>query len=106
MPSRPARFPAPTIAALLAALAAGGCQDALRRDADAELQRSLDATLAREASEATLAAPRTEVVAERSSVFESLKGRREALDALGPQATDAGIGLDVGPDLDGKAPRE
>jgi outer membrane protein TolC len=106
MPSRPARFPALTIAAALAVLAAAGCQDALRRDADAELQRSLDATLAREASEATLAAPRTEVVAERSSVFESLKGRREALDALGPQATDAGIGLEVGPDLDGKAPRE
>ena len=111
---RPAHPRVPSISAVragawLAAAAVtvlAGCHDALRHDADAELQRSLDATLAREAGESTLRSPGTEVEAARSEVFESLKARREQLDALGPQAADAGIGLDVGPDLDGRAPRE
>jgi outer membrane protein TolC len=40
-----------------------------------------------------------ETRAPTSSVFESLKERRAELDAMGPQARDAGPGMDVGPDL-------
>jgi outer membrane protein TolC len=89
-------------------LALASCQDALRSDADAELQRSLDATLAREASSASLSGGPRETRADRSldPLLADLASRREQLDALGPQASDAGIGLDVGPDLDGAPPRE
>jgi outer membrane protein TolC len=85
---------------------ATGCKNALRQDADAELQRSLDATIAREAGSALSTGSGFEATAESSPVFESLKGRRSQLDAMGPQAANAGVGLNVGPDLDGKAPRE
>ncbi len=87
-------------------LAVAGCDNPLRQQEDADLQRSLDATLAREASAQTLRAPPTAVRAPESSVFENLRSRRGQLDAMGPQRTDGGIGLDVGPDLDGRAPRE
>ena len=83
-----------------------GCKTPLREEADAELQRSLDATLTREAGSALAPGAGFRAEAETSSVFESLKGRRSQLDAMGPQATVAGVGLDVGPDLDGKLPRE
>ncbi|NBX31429.1 MAG: hypothetical protein EBR07_01680, partial [Planctomycetes bacterium] len=91
---------------LLALPMTAGCKNALRQDADAELQRSLDATIARESGSALSPGSGFEAVAESSSVFESLKGRRQQLDAMGPQASNTGVGLDVGPDLDGKAPRE
>ncbi|MFO0962473.1 MAG: TolC family protein [Phycisphaerales bacterium] len=89
----------------LGALVAG-CDSPLRQQEDAELQRSLDATLARESGNGTLQAAPTQVSAPQSSVFESLRSRRSQLDAMGPQRTDGGIGLDVGPDLDGRAPKE
>ena len=91
---------------LIALPMTAGCKNALRQDADAELQRSLDATIARESGSALSPGSGFEAVAESSPVFESLKGRRQQLDAMGPQAANAGVGLDVGPDLDGKAPRE
>lgn len=93
-------------AGVAVAWALAGCQDPLRRDADAELQRSLDATLSREAGTAALPGPAYAPEAATSTVFESLRSRREQLDAMGPQASDAGVGLDVGLDLDGKPPRE
>ena len=84
-----------------------GCRNPLREEADSELQRSLDATLSREAGTAAAPGnPAFEARSEPSSVFESLRARREQLDAMGPQERDAGIGLDVGADLDGKPPRE
>ena len=95
----------PAVAAGAAAVLFG-CQDPLRRDADAELQRTLDATLSREAGSAAIPGPAIEPQPEASSVFESLKGRRAELDAMGPQASQAGVGLDVGVDLDGKPPRQ
>ena len=83
-----------------------GCKTPLREEADAELQRSLDATLTREAGSAASPGSGFQAEAETSSVFESLKGQRSTLDAMGPQAASAGVGLNVGPDLDGKRPRE
>lgn len=95
----------PLLAVVVAAVS--GCRSPLRDEADAELQRSLDATLSREAgSAAAPGGPGFAAQAEPSDVFESLQGRRAQLDAMGPQATNAGIGLDVGRDLDGKPPRE
>ena len=92
--------------AVAAAAVLAGCQNPLRQDADAELQRSLDATLSREAGSAAAPGPGFEAASETSTVFESLKARRQQLDSMGPQSQDAGIGLDVGQDLDGKPPRE
>ena len=95
------------VALAAVATTAGGCRNPLREEADSELQRSLDATLSREAGSAAVpGAAAFEARSEPSSVFESLRGRREQLDAMGPQERDAGIGLDVGADLDGKPPRE
>ena len=90
----------------LAVAAVVGCKTPLREEADAELQRSLDATLTREAGSAAAPGSGFQAEAETSSVFESLKGQRATLDAMGPQAASAGVGLNVGPDLDGKRPRE
>jgi outer membrane protein TolC len=106
--SRPALGAAATVAAGVAvALGVAGCRNPLREDADAELQRSRDATLAREAGSAVApGGPAFEARSEPSTVFESLRSRRAELDALGPQERDAGVGLDVGVDLDGKPPRE
>jgi len=106
--SRPALGAAAAVAARVAvALGVAGCRNPLREDADAELQRSLDATLAREAGSAVApGGPAFEARSEPSTVFESLRSRRAELDALGPQERDAGVGLDVGVDLDGKPPRE
>jgi len=106
--SRPALGAAAAVAAGAAvALGVAGCRNPLREDADAELQRSLDATLAREAGSAVApGGPAFEARSEPSTVFESLRSRRAELDALGPQERDAGVGLDVGVDLDGKPPRE
>ena len=106
--ARPGRSIRALSAALGFALALAGCQDALRSNADAELQRSLDATLAREASNASLAGRPREAQSDRLSdpLLAELASRREQLDAMGPQSDDAGIGLDVGPDLDGARPRE
>ena len=91
---------------VLAVAAVVGCKTPLREEADAELQRSLDATLTREAGSAAAPGSGFQAEAETSSVFESLKGQRSTLDAMGPQAASAGVGLNVGPDLDGKRPRE
>ena len=91
---------------VLAVAAVVGCKTPLREEADAELQRSLDATLTREAGSAAAPGSGFQAEAETSSVFESLKGQRATLDAMGPQAASAGVGLNVGPDLDGKRPRE
>ena len=91
---------------VLAVAAVVGCKTPLREEADAELQRSLDATLTREAGSAASPGSGFQAEAETSSVFESLKGQRSTLDAMGPQAASAGVGLNVGPDLDGKRPRE
>jgi outer membrane protein TolC len=91
---------------LVAITVVAGCKTPLREEADAELQRSLDATLTREAGSAALPGSGFQAEAETSSVFESLKGQRSTLDAMGPQAASAGVGLNVGPDLDGKRPRE
>ena len=91
---------------LVAITVVAGCKTPLREEADAELQRSLDATLTREAGSAAAPGSGFEAEAETSSVFESLKGQRATLDAMGPQAASAGVGLNVGPDLDGKRPRE
>jgi len=91
---------------LVAITVVAGCKTPLREEADAELQRSLDATLAREAGSAASPGSGFQAEAETSSVFESLKGQRSTLDAMGPQAASAGVGLNVGPDLDGKRPRE
>ena len=93
-------------AGVLAVAAVVGCKTPLREEADAELQRSLDATLTREAGSAAAPGSGFQAEAETSSVFESLKGQRATLDAMGPQAASAGVGLNVGPDLDGKRPRE
>ena len=105
MPRRPL-LPIFLMLALGAPVLMPGCETPLRRSEDAELQKSLDATLAHEASSATLAAPPAQVESPASSVFESLKSRRTQLDAMGPQPTDGGVGLDVGPDVDGKRPKE
>jgi outer membrane protein len=83
-----------------------GCENALKRQDDAELQRVFDATLEREAGSSAVALAPEETTAPRSDVFESLKGRRAQLDAMGPQAKDAGVGLDVGPDLTETKPGE
>ncbi len=91
---------------LVASSVVVGCKTPLREEADAELQRSLDATLAREAGSAAAPGSGFQAEAETSSVFVSLKGQRSTLDAMGPQAASAGVGLNVGPDLDGKRPRE
>jgi outer membrane protein TolC len=91
---------------LVAITVVAGCKTPLREEADAELQRSLDATLTREAGSAAMPGSGFQAEAETSSVFESLKGQRSTLDAMGPQAASAGVGLNVGPDLDGKRPRE
>ena len=91
---------------LVASSVVFGCKTPLREEADAELQRSLDATLTREAGSAAAPGSGFQAEAETSSVFESLKGQRSTLDAMGPQAASAGVGLNVGPDLDGKRPRE
>lgn len=58
---------------LLALPMTAGCKNALRQDADAELQRSLDATIARESGSALSPGSGFEAVAESSPVFESLK---------------------------------
>ena len=101
------RFVRCSVAAFAVAgvLAASGCRNPLRDQSDAELQGSLDSALVREAGPAATSGA-FEAPEEASSVFESLRARRQQLDAMGPQAADAGIGLDVGPDLDGAPPRE
>ena len=75
---------------LVASSVVVGCKTPLREEADAELQRSLDATLAREAGSAAAPGSGFQAEAETSSVFESLKGQRSTLDAMGPQAASAG----------------
>ncbi|MBL9140281.1 MAG: TolC family protein [Phycisphaerae bacterium] len=85
---------------------AAGCENALKKQDDAELQRTFDATLQREAGASALALGPEETRAPQSDVFEALKGRRAQLDAMGPQAKDAGPGLDVGPDLFDSKPGE
>lgn len=92
--------------ATFAVVGLAGCENALKRQDDAELQRVFDATLEREAGSAAAALAPEETTAPRSDVFESLKGRRAQLDAMGPQAKDAGVGLDVGPDLTETKPGE
>ncbi len=67
-----------------ASLGVAGCQSPL---------------LERESGTAARAMQEMETRAPTSSVFESLKERRAELDAMGPQARDAGPGMDVGPDL-------
>lgn len=90
----------------LVALATAGCQSPLQAQEDAELQRSLEAALAREAGNGATPAPLAPVTTPTSDVFESLKSRRAQLDAMGPQPDHAGAGLDIGPDLTTPKPGE
>lgn len=96
------------VAGCAVALAVGlsGCRNPLRDQSDAELQGALDSTLVREAGDGASPQRAFDAPEPVSSVFESLRSHRDQLDAMGPQEADAGIGLDVGPDLDGKPPRE
>ena len=92
--------------AVALALGLSGCRNPLRDQSDADLQGALDSTLVREAGDGAAPQRAFDAPEQVSSVFESLRSRRDQLDAMGPQDADAGIGLDVGPDLDGKPPRE
>ncbi len=83
-----------------------GCQDPLKQQEDAELQRAWESTLEREAGSGLAATKEVQTQAPMSEVFESLKGRRAQLDAMGPQARDAGLGMAVGPDITEGTPRQ
>ncbi|MGA1516612.1 MAG: TolC family protein [Phycisphaerales bacterium] len=96
----------PLFAAAAVAMALSGCSRPFRDAADDPLARVVAETATREALPSPddpreIALEQTETPVERA-----LAPRRTELDLLGPQAIDAGPGLDVGLDLLGNPARE
>ena len=88
------------------AIVVAGCSRPFRAASDDPLAKVIAETAAREALPSAqdpreIALEQTETPVERA-----LAPRRGELDELGPQASDAGPGLDVGPDLLGNPARE
>ena len=67
------------------------------------LRRSMDAAVTRELAKAPDSDPLKPVTRPTPEVFAELQERRAQLDAMGPQISKAGAGLELGVDLYGKA---
>ena len=85
------------------ALVASGCSTPEEDRPELQgLRRSMDAAVTRELAKAPESDPLKPVTRPTPEVFAELQERRAQLDAMGPQISKAGAGLELGVDLYGK----
>ena len=86
------------------ALVASGCSTPEEDRPELQgLRRSMDAAVTRELAKAPESDPLKPVTRPTPEVFAELQERRAQLDAMGPQISKAGAGLELGVDLYGKS---